>query len=202
MPSPPVISEAPPRILAISNDPTMRAVFRDLLQEEGYHVSTHTCVDPDMTEIATLQPTLIVLDYLWANEDASDAFWSLLLSLRMHPATAAIPIVLCMEAGYEVEPLPPHLGAMGISLVLKPFTIDQLAEVIDERIGTDQAARQRILQDLRSPLTVVMGRVQLLRRHLRRDNRARVDADLDAIEAAIARLLAALSASVSKTRPE
>jgi len=181
----------------------MCTLFREALQVEGYHVSTHTCVDYDQTELTTFQPALIVLDYLWASDDASDAFWSLLQFLRKNPVTATIPIILCMEAGYEVEPLPPHLGAIGISLLFKPFTIAQLHEVVEERLSADRAARQRIMHELRSPLTVMVGRVQLLRRHLRQvDDPARIDADLEAIEAATARLLAIAAGSASQTRPE
>jgi signal transduction histidine kinase len=48
-----------------------------------------------------------------------------------------------------------------------------------------------LMHDLRSPLTVLMGRVQLLRRHMRRgDDAVQIDTDLEAIEAAIVRLTA------------
>ena len=50
-----------------------------------------------------------------------------------------------------------------------------------------------LMHELRTPLTVLMGRVQLLRRHLRRgDDAVHTDADLEAIEAAIVRLTAAV----------
>ena len=50
-----------------------------------------------------------------------------------------------------------------------------------------------LMHDLRTPLTVLMGRVQLLRRHMRRgDDAVRIDTDLEAIEAAIVRLTAAV----------
>jgi K+-sensing histidine kinase KdpD len=48
-----------------------------------------------------------------------------------------------------------------------------------------------LMHDLRTPLTVLMGRVQLLRRHMRRGNDAvQINTDLEAIEAAIVRLTA------------
>jgi signal transduction histidine kinase len=50
-----------------------------------------------------------------------------------------------------------------------------------------------VMHDLRTPLTVLMGRVQLLRRHMRRGNDiVQIDTDLEAIEAAIVRLTAAV----------
>jgi len=42
-----------------------------------------------------------------------------------------------------------------------------------------------LMHDLRTPLTVLMGRIQLLRRHIRRgDDTVQIDTDLEAIEAA------------------
>jgi signal transduction histidine kinase len=50
-----------------------------------------------------------------------------------------------------------------------------------------------LMHELRTPLTVLMGRVQLLRRHVRRgDEAVPIDTDLEAIEAAIVRLTAAV----------
>lgn len=127
-----------PRILAINNDPAVLALFRDLLEEAGYQVSTQTYIDRDVIQIKALKPDLIVLDYMWANEDAS---WSLLQMLRMDPATVAVPIVLCTGAVREVKALEEHLVTMGVTVVLKPFNIDQLVDAIRERLGADRALR-------------------------------------------------------------
>ena len=121
-------------ILAINNDPAVLALFRDLLQEAGYHVSLHAYVDHDLTQIKALNPDLIVLDYMWAHEDDS---WSLLQLLHMDPETTTIPIVLCTGAVREVEALAPHLLEMGITVVLKPFNIDQLVDAIRERLAPE-----------------------------------------------------------------
>jgi CheY-like chemotaxis protein len=85
-----------------------------------------------------LKPDLIVLDDMWANEDAS---WSLLQMLRMDPATETVPIVLCTEAVHEVKALAEHLIGIGVTVVLKPFNIDQLVDAIRERLGADRALR-------------------------------------------------------------
>jgi DNA-binding response OmpR family regulator len=69
--SPPPLDGYRPHILAINNDSAVLALFRDLLEEAGYQVSIQTYVDRDLTQIKELKPDLIVLDYMWANEDAS-----------------------------------------------------------------------------------------------------------------------------------
>ena len=123
-----------PHILAINNDPAVLSLFRDLLQEAGYQVSTQTYIDRDLDQIKALKPDLIVLDYMWATEDAS---WSLLQMLRMDPSTVAIPIVLCTGAVHEVKALEEHLITMGVTVVLKPFNIDQLVDAIRERLAPE-----------------------------------------------------------------
>ena len=127
-----------PHILAINNDAAVLGLFRDLLEEEGFRVSTQTYIDRELEKIKAVVPDLIILDYMWADEDAS---WSLLQMLRMDPGTADIPIVLCTGAVREVGALADHLLAMGITVILKPFNIDQLVDAVRERLGANRATR-------------------------------------------------------------
>jgi CheY-like chemotaxis protein len=62
--------------------------------------------------------------------------------LRLSPATAAIPIVLCTGAVPEVQALSAHLEDMDIRVVFKPFNIDQLVAVLAEVLA---AARMKKL---------------------------------------------------------
>ena len=139
MPTTPSPNGQAPHILAINNDQTMLGLFRDLLEEEGYRVTTHAYLDHDLDDIRTLRPDLIVLDYMWATDDNA---WSLLNVLRLSPDTAAIPIVLCTGAVQEVQALSAHLEDMDIRVVFKPFNIDQLVAVLAEVLA---AARMKKL---------------------------------------------------------
>ena len=130
-------------VLAINNDQAVLALFRELLEEEGYRVTTQTYVDKDLAAIKALRPDLIVLDYMWAGEDQG---WSLLQLLRMDRTMVKVRIVLCTGAAREVEALNGHLTEMGVRVVLKPFDIDQLLTVIAEalaapsRLGVERGA--------------------------------------------------------------
>src|SRR5688500_6804800 len=77
-------------ILAVNNDQAVLGLFRDLLEGEGYQVTTQAYIDKDMAEIERLLPDLIILDYMWAEEDNG---WSLLQMLQMNPKTEQIPII-------------------------------------------------------------------------------------------------------------
>ena len=123
-----------PHILAINNEPSVLDLFRELLQEEGYRVSTREYVDKNMDTLVALNPDLIIMDYMWAGDDSG---WSLLQMLRMHPETAKIPIVVCTGAKREMEDLGDHLLGMGIRVVLKPFELDSLLEAIARGLGQD-----------------------------------------------------------------
>ena len=120
--------------MAINDDQAVLDLFRALLEDEGYRVTTQFYLVPDLGQIAALQPDLIILDYMWAHDDHG---WSLLQMLRMDPGTAAIPIVLCTGAVREVEALAPHLAEMGVRVVLKPFDIDHLLAVIAEALAPE-----------------------------------------------------------------
>ena len=50
--SPPPLDGYRPHILAINNDPAVLALFRDLLEEAGYQVSTQNYVDRDLAQPA------------------------------------------------------------------------------------------------------------------------------------------------------
>ena len=132
MPIAPSLNGHRPHVLAINNDQAVLALFRDLLEEEGYRVTTRILPERDVAAIAAAKPDLIVLDYMWAGEDAG---WTLLQMLLMDPGTAGIPIVLCTGAAREVEALAGHLEAMGVRVVLKPFNIDHLVAVIAEALA-------------------------------------------------------------------
>ncbi|HEU0113579.1 MAG TPA: response regulator [Thermomicrobiales bacterium] len=114
-------------VLALNNDAMVLALFRDLLEDEGYRVSTQTYLDKDLAGIVALAPDLIILDYMWSSDDQG---WSYLQMLRMDPQTAKLPIVLCTAAVREVEALEAHLAEMAVRVVLKPFHIDQLLDAV------------------------------------------------------------------------
>lgn len=126
----------PKHILAINNDDAVLDVFRQLLGDEGYRVSTQQYAGRDLTKIAALAPDLIILDYMWATDDSG---WSLLQILRMDPGFAKIPIVLCTGAVREVRELAGRLEEMRVRVVLKPFDIDELLVAVADGLAPGAA---------------------------------------------------------------
>ena len=121
-------------ILAINNSVDVLALFIELLEPEGYRVSTQVYVDKDLKAIEALAPELIILDYMWAAEDFG---WSLLQMLRMNRGTAQVPIILCTGAVAHVWETEDHLMTMKVDVVYKPFEIDHLIDVIRRVLAAD-----------------------------------------------------------------
>ncbi len=82
----------PPHILSINHSPDLLKLMRELLEDEGFRVSTQSHLDKDLDEVAELAPDLIIIDYMWRHDDLN---WSLLQMLRMDRRTKHIPVILC-----------------------------------------------------------------------------------------------------------
>lgn len=122
-----------PHILVMDDSPELLALFRELLEEEGYTVSTRVHVSNDLDEIAALEPNLIILDHMWI---CGDDGWMLIQMLRKDARTEAIPVILCTGAARRMlEPLSARLVEMDIQVVLKPFDIEELLQVVASSTG-------------------------------------------------------------------
>ena len=116
-------------VLALNDSQEILFVLRALLEEEGYRVTSRSRLVKELDEIREIAPDLIILDYMWPQEDAG---WSTLQLLRMDREIGAIPIILCTGATREVEGISAQLSKMRVRVVIKPFDIDTLlGEVAD-----------------------------------------------------------------------
>lgn len=129
---PPPISPTPKHILAGDDSPEVLALFRDLLEAEGYRVTLFPdALDPSV--IKRVAPDLVILDHMIG--DGAGSGWQLLRDLRQDPATAALPVVVCTGAIQRVRENLALLDQLGAALVLKPFDIDRLLGAITHALG-------------------------------------------------------------------
>jgi DNA-binding response OmpR family regulator len=117
----------PLHILAVNHDQGILDLMRELLEGEGYQVSTMPAVEQDVNTIADLAPDLIVIDYMWPS---SGNEWALLNLLTISPRSTDIPVIVCTAAIRHVEELRGHLESIGVRIVHKPFNITDLLAVI------------------------------------------------------------------------
>ena len=118
-------------IIVINDSAEILALFTDLLSEEGYRVTTGIFsgeVAALKQQIIDLKPDLLILDMIIGREDNG---WQLVQMLKMDPESASVPLIVCTGMARRVEELGTHLSSMNIGVILKPFDIQRLLDLID-----------------------------------------------------------------------
>ena len=122
----------PCHVLAVNHSEELLGVYHLLLEETGYRVTTQPTAAQDLDGIRADPPDLVILDCVWAGDDAG---WAMLELLRADRATARTPIVLCTGAIREVEDQGERLTGQNVRMVLKPFDIDELLGTVAGALG-------------------------------------------------------------------
>jgi CheY-like chemotaxis protein len=110
-------------ILVINDTQEVLEVLKDLLEEEGYQVTIHSTAIRDLETIKSIKPDLIILDHLMGTEEYG---WQMVQLIRLSRELRTLPLIVCSAAKVMVEVLQGHLKAKGVTVVLKPFDIDDL----------------------------------------------------------------------------
>jgi len=121
-----------PNVMVVDDDAEMRALLRDVLERDGFHVREQSSGDELVPMLECWAPDAIVLDKEMTGADGLD-----LLSYirRRHPGTSVI--LVTAFGGSEVEAEALRLGAA--YYMDKPFRVARLLEVL--RAAVSQAAR-------------------------------------------------------------
>ncbi len=113
-------------ILVINDTPEILDLFRDILSEEGYQVTTDAFplnTTAKLAEIKADRPDLIILDLIIGGEPLGLQF---LQMLKMDRATRHLPVIICTAAHQQAAEMEAHLRELGVTVVLKPFDLDHL----------------------------------------------------------------------------
>ncbi len=132
-----------PHILVINDTQEILDLLQELLEEEGYRVTTSLAL-LDIDKVKALAPDIIVQDLLF--EGMQETGWKFLTLVRLDPELARIPLVLLTAATRTVNDpeMAEQLDRKGIRVVLKPFNIEDLltalSEVLTAQALIDQAS--------------------------------------------------------------
>jgi CheY-like chemotaxis protein len=128
------------RILVINDTKEILELFRDILGEAGmgHEVTLMSYAPDELTRIVEEKPDLVIVDFVIGDRELLG--WQLLQKMRMHPATAEIPIVACTAAVRQVRDAEAYLLEQGIGVILKPFTIDQLENAVRRALEPEASA--------------------------------------------------------------
>ncbi len=115
------------RILVVNDTEEILQIFMDILAPEGYDVVLYSYAINDMDEVMRIKPDLVILDLIFGQEKTG---WQMLQKMKMTRATSTTPVIVCTAATREVHDIQGYLQAKGVSLVPKPFDIDDLLAAI------------------------------------------------------------------------
>jgi DNA-binding NtrC family response regulator len=120
-------------VMIVDDDAEMRALLRDVLERDGFHVHEHSAGEGLLSLLENWVPDAIVLDKEMAGLTGLDLLPDI---RRRHPRT---PVVLVTAfGGSEVEAEALRLGAA--YYMDKPFRVTRLLEVL--RLAVSQATRE------------------------------------------------------------
>ena len=140
-----------PHVLIINDTQEILSLMAELLEEEGYRTTTWLAL-LDMDKVKALAPDVVVQDLLF--EGMQETGWKFLQLMRLDPELARIPLILCTAAVRTInEPeMAEQLDRLGVSVVLKPFLIEDLLSAITGALTAqtliDQATDEQPSGDL------------------------------------------------------
>lgn len=119
------------RILAVDDSEDLLTLVAEALGDEGYDVVT--CHRPrDAYGLAkSTRPDVILLDVLMPLMNG----WEVLNLFLLDRELRIIPVILMTAAEADVRRKLARLEAHDISVLAKPFTLDQLLEYVDHALG-------------------------------------------------------------------
>jgi DNA-binding response OmpR family regulator len=118
-------------ILVINDTQDVLDAIQMVLEDAGYTVTTRTEPTTTAADIEQIQPDLLILDMLFAGKNIG---WELVQALRLHSATAQLPIIVCTAARREVTESESVLLGKGVTVVYKPFDIDDLVAAVEQAL--------------------------------------------------------------------
>jgi CheY-like chemotaxis protein len=120
-------------ILVCDDEYSLREMFQEVLEDEGYRVTVLPWICEELDDVLRLEPDLIILDLLFAGQPKGTEF---LQWLKAHPATTAIPVLLCSAADALVDE---QLAAWKCVSVAKPFDLEQFLGAVRQCLGPEKA---------------------------------------------------------------
>jgi CheY-like chemotaxis protein len=136
------MAEKRQRALVVNDTQEILELFEEILDGLGYDTVLMSYAPRELERVREVKPDLIVLDFLMGDRELLG--WQLLQKLKMDRRTAAIPIVVCTAAVKAAQEQQGYLTEQGVTLVLKPFNVDQLEEAI--RASADLAVTARKIE--------------------------------------------------------
>jgi CheY-like chemotaxis protein len=121
-------------VLVVDDDPDIRAVIGDLLEDEGYEVASAANGREALGLLYDgMRPSVILLDLVMPVMSG----WDFLEYQLRDPRLSDIPVVVFSAAGTDAELV--RFRMSGVAVMPKPFDNDELIALVAMRAQSDRA---------------------------------------------------------------
>ncbi len=127
------------RVTVINDDTAFLALMHDVLEDAGYEVSLHREGAQAHPRVREEQPDLVILDIRMEHPDTG---WMVLELLRLDPATSHLPVIVCSADTIALRAKDGMLRHQGCDILEKPFDLDALLSLVDEKIGPPEERQE------------------------------------------------------------
>jgi CheY-like chemotaxis protein len=127
------------RVLVVNDTQEILELFDEILSGMGFEVVLMSYAPRELDRVRAVAPDLIILDFLMGDRELLG--WQLLQKLKMDRTLDAIPVVVCSAAVHTVAEQQGYLTEQGVTVVLKPFNVDQLEDAVERAVALPRTAR-------------------------------------------------------------
>ncbi len=122
-----------PRISVVNDNPDFLELMSAILDEDaGYDVSLFNGQEMEIGTLAASEPDLIVVDLLLGGASG----WEIVTLTRADERLAGVPIIVCSADVTALRERAGELESIGdVHILAKPFSIDQISELVEGLIG-------------------------------------------------------------------
>lgn len=119
------------RVVVIDDDQSCRNLFSDMLSYIGVDVVTLPTARGAFEQIKESKPDMVICDMIFNSRAEGLA---LIEQLHQDRSTRSIPVILCSAAIELTRSYIPSLESIGVSMLAKPFDLDDLYTQLDEKL--------------------------------------------------------------------
>jgi DNA-binding response OmpR family regulator len=120
--------EAAVHVLVIDDEPELLQLCRIALESSGHEVTTAETGDDGLQAVATAKPDVVVLDFMMPTTDGLTVLERL---KRDIDPQGSVPVIMLSARGRPEDALR-GLAAGATAYVTKPFSLDDLENLLDE----------------------------------------------------------------------
>ena len=117
------------RIAIVDESPEFLDLIMRLLGKDDYHLKPLTQHQGAYEQIKDIEPDVIICDISLEGEAGH---LTLMDMLYLDPQTRTIPLIVCAASTQNIQQISPSLAAKGIEWIEKPYTVEELVEVIQK----------------------------------------------------------------------